>query len=202
MSDPGIPRSPRGPHPSPEALFSARRDPESDAGRAALDHAATCADCSEELVHAEAFLRKPGGGASKAAWERFRAGAGTSRAAAVPAWALALAAAAVLAIGLPLLLRRPAADVERGESSAATLVSPRGSVSEPPRTFAFRVPSGRTARVMVFDSDRTYEWTSSPSGGTVVFPDPERKRLKSGRDYFWTLVGTEGSAPVARFRIR
>ena len=200
MSDPEIPPLPPGPHPPPEALLSALREPGSAAGRKALDHAATCADCSEELVHAEAFLRKSPG-ASAAAWGRFRSGA-RANGRRFPPWALAAAAAAVLAIGLPLLLRRPAPDVERGESSRLTLISPRGPLAAPPRTFSFRLPPGRTARVMVFDADRTFEWTSEPSNGSVAFPGAERQRLKSGRDYFWTLVGTEGSAPVARFRIR
>jgi hypothetical protein len=201
MSDPVVPRSPRGPHPPPEALFSALREPGSAAGRAALDHAATCADCSEELVHAEAFLRRSGRGGSAAAWERFRSGARTPRRR-VPAWALAAAAAAVFAIGVPLLLRRPAPDVERGASSAVALVAPRGPLSAPPRTFSFRLPPGQTARMMLFDADRTFEWTSPPSSGSVSLPDSERARLRPGRDYFWTLLGTEGSAPVARFRIK
>lgn len=200
MSDPVLPPLPRGPHPPPEALLSALKEPESPGGREALDHAATCADCSEELVHAEAFLRNAPG-ASAAAWERFRSGASATRRR-LPAWALAAAAAAVLAIGLPLLLRRPAPDVERGSSSAVALVSPRGPLSGPPRTFSFRLPPGQTARLMLFDADRAFEWTSPPSKGSVALPDAERARLKSGRDYFWTLIGTEGSAPVARFRIR
>ena len=133
MSDPVLPPLPRGPHPPPEALLSALKEPVSPGGREALDHAATCADCSEELVHAEAFLRNAPG-ASAAAWERFRSGASAPRRR-LPAWALAAAAAAVLAIGLPLLLRRPAPDVERGSSSAVALVSPRGPLSGPPRTF-------------------------------------------------------------------
>ena len=203
MKDIEIPRSPRGPHPSPETLLAALRQPEDAAGREVLDHAVLCADCSLELVHLEAFLGS-GREADPAigdAWKRFRAARPARRRRAFPAWALAAAAAAIAAIAVPLLVRRPAADVERGESAAATLLAPRGSLAAPPSRFSFRLPPGKKARVMIFDADRTFEWTSPPSDGVVPLPDAERRRLRSGRDYFWTLVGTEGSAPVARFRI-
>ncbi len=119
-------------------------------------------------------------------------------------WALA---AAALAIGVAIpVLRRGARvatppETERGAPNGIELVSPRGDLPAPPAVFVFRGPS-RPVRVTVFDASKSFAWTSAPaSGGRVAFPESERRRLEEGRSYLWTIVGTDGPAPVATFRI-
>ncbi|HYX25055.1 MAG TPA: hypothetical protein VFC23_12945 [Thermoanaerobaculia bacterium] len=51
----------------------------------------------------------------------------------------------------------------------------------------------------MFDATQTYVWTSEPAfGGRVVFPAAERRRLKPGVEYFWTVVGGAGEGGAAR----
>ena len=201
-------------HPSPEALFEAAAGGGDAAARSEIQrHAAVCSDCSAELAHLEAFRTPAPVRRSEldAAWGRFqtgRTGLQAGRKGRVarrsPIWVLAAAALAI-GVAIPILRRgvRVATppETERGAPNGVELVSPRGDLPAPPAEFVFRGPS-HPVRVTVFDSSRTFDWTSvAASGGRVAFPESERRRLEEGRSYLWTIVGTDGPAPVATFRI-
>ena len=148
-----------------------------------LAHAATCAACSTELAALEAFSSNPPdpfGGASRPRPGRpgrsSRAGP-TRRPARVPVPALAIAAALVLLAGAALLVRRGAADVERG-SVATGLLAPAGVLDAPPEEFRFPGTGASSVRVSVFDADRSYAWTSPASASGS---GPWRFRPRSGR---------------------
>lgn len=55
----------------------------------------------------------------------------------------------------------------------------------------------------VFDAAQDYTWTSEPmAGGRIPFPETERRRLRPGVEYFWTVLdGGEGDA-ARSFRVR
>ncbi len=84
MTEPKIPPRPTGPHPTADQLFLAVAAERSGECRPADEevfaHAATCAECSAEIAHLEAFAQpEPVAPAALAsAWERFRDGAGTA----------------------------------------------------------------------------------------------------------------------------
>lgn len=208
MTDP-IPMRPSGPHPTPEQLYLARGRQDEDAQRI-LRHAAGCAQCSVELARQEAFdapAAMPAGDL-EAAWERFgeepearpRRPAYRS-----PVFALA-ATLAVCIVGLGLLTTKLGlqdADVERGALSRGTVEGqPSGLLDAPPAVFTFPAPKDETRRVRVFDAAQDYTWTSQPTaGGRIVFPESERRRLRPGVRYFWTVL--DGEEDAARsFRVR
>ena len=207
-----IPRPP-SPHPSSEELFRSRT--EDDPGtRLAREHAALCAECTEELAHLESFDRpEVPRQEAEAAWPRF----GEPSARPVrPAGGLVLwrprtrqsllAAAALIALVAAAsvwLARRPTADPGplRGASESVRLVSPEGVVTEAPREFVFSGVQG-PARVMVFDAARDYSWTSEPvESGRVVFPQEESRRLRTDVEYSWTVLAEGIEAPVRSFRL-
>ena len=207
-----IPRPP-SPHPSSEELFRSRTEDDQGA-RLAREHAALCAECTEELAHLESFDRpEVPRREAEAAWPRF--GEPSARSAR-PAGALApwrlrgrlpfLAAAAAITLVTAAsvwLTRRPAADpgTLRGASESVRLVSPEGVLTEAPREFVFSGTEG-PARVMVFDAARDYSWTSEPvESGRVFLPEEEGRRLQAGVDYSWTVLGEGIEAPVRSFRL-
>jgi len=218
-----IPRRPKGPHPTPEQLYAARRGPRDAAAERVLAHAFGCARCSEELARQEAFdqpepLRA---GDLEAAWQRFGAAqyptaapapaAARSAVRRTPLYALA-AALLVCALGLGLwqLRPRPAAlDVERSDGTAGDLEEfavdrqPVGTLAAPPEAFVFSSPAGEPRRVRVFDETQSYTWTSAPTvGGRIVFPETERQRLRPGAQYFWLVLGGDDDQGAAQsFRI-
>lgn len=214
-----IPGRAPGPHPTPEQLYAARRGPRSEEAERLLAHAAACARCSEELLRQEAFdAPEPmTAGDLEAAWARFGEPQEahrprTPRRLPVPALGLALAAAlALCVVGLGIwratLPPRPD-DVTRSGGPTAGTWSPEGVVAAPPAEFVFSNPGGGPRRVTLFDVDQSYVWTSpTVVGGSVPFPEAERKRLKPGVEYLWTVVGDEGpadegTAPAKSFRIQ
>jgi hypothetical protein len=227
--EPVLPDRPPGPHPTPEQLYRARRGPRSAEAERWLAHAATCATCTELLLHQEAF-DAPDPVSPRhlaAAWERFgdpaaQTSGRIANVAKTPvrgfSWAGALAAAAVasvLGLGVwtashssPHAPQDPhsahpsnTAASLRGSAEAAGDRQPSGILDAPPTEIVFPVPDGDAKRVTVFDA-HGYTWTSPPTAnGRVPFPAAERQRLRKGVDYFWTVVGEEGS--VARsFRLR
>lgn len=207
-----IPRPP-SPHPSPEELYRARTA-DDEGARLVKEHAALCAECTEELAHLESFdspevpTRE-----AEAAWPRFGEPSERSvrRAGGLLLWrprarqALLAAAAAIalLAAASIWLARRPAADLGplRSGPESVRLVSPQGVLSEAPREFVFSGVQG-PARVMVFDAARDYSWTSEPvESGRVAFPEEERRRLQTGVEYSWTVLGEGIEVPVRTFRL-
>jgi hypothetical protein len=227
MTDPIIPWRPVGPHPTPEQLYAARhgqddRHGQNEKSRALLRHAAGCAACSEEMARQEAF-DQPGAlqaAALEAAWERFRQepDSRTPRMSQAPRrWTPILALAAALTacvLGLGLWMTRTGpqpgtADVERGAPGIPGLAAdwqPSGLLDAPPAELTFPNPEGETRRVRVFDASQGYTWTSPPTdGGRIALPEAERRRLKPGVEYFWTVLGgdepNEGNA-ARSFRIR
>jgi hypothetical protein len=156
----------------------------------------------------DAFASNPpdpfGGAARRAgrAWETF-AGRPARRPARVPMPALAIAAALVLVVGAAVLVRRPAADVERGASGPA-LLTPAGALAAPPSEFRFPVTGATSVRVSVFDAERAYAWTSpaTPPGRPVAFPPEERAKLRPGVVYTWVVLGDGATLPARTFEIR
>lgn len=202
-----IPKGAPTPHPSNEALLQAARDRESLRSREVLDHVALCASCSEELVHAEAFL-SPAPVSRRALDERWAEFQGAPRArrwsSPVPRWALAAAAVVLVAVAVPVWRSlAPGPDAERGRpsSGAARLASPTGLLSEAPSEFVVEGAGGAPLTVTLSDAAGGYRWTSPPtSGGRVPFPEEERARLAPG-DYVWTVVGGRETVPAATFRL-
>jgi len=95
------------------------------------------------------------------------------------------------------------ADVLRGAGEPAGTSQPSGTLDAPPVEILFPAsPDGEPRRVTVFDATRSYTWTSPPaSGGRVAFPEAERAKLRSGVDYFWTVIEEENAA-ARSFRLR
>ncbi len=205
MTDP-IPPRPPGPHPTPEQLYLARGRQDEESKRI-LRHAAGCAQCSVELARQEAFdapeaLPK---GDVEAAWERFGRESEPVRGRNRRGPALALAATlAACAVGLGLWMTRQApreAGVERGVAIVAEDWQPSGVLDAPPAEFTFPAQDG-SWRVKVFDARQTYTWTSPPAeGGRVAFPETERRRLRAGVEYFWTVLGGDDAGAARSFRI-
>jgi hypothetical protein len=203
-----IPAKPPGPHPDAESLYRAHVSPKAAASADTLEHVATCAACSAELAALEAFSADPpdafGGAARRAerAWETF-AGRPARRPARIPAPALAIAAAVVLLVGAAILVRRPDADVERGDSAPA-LLSPTGVLPAPPEEFRFPATGTAGNRVSVFDAGRSYVWTSpeTPPGVPIAFPAEERAKLRPGVVYTWVVLGEGRTLPARTFEIR
>jgi hypothetical protein len=110
----------------------------------------------------------------------------------------------VAGVGLWRAFRPPAVDdVTRNGGPVVGTWSPEGSLAAPPPEFVFPDPGGEARRVTVFDAAQSYVWTSPPAvGGRVVFPEAERKRLQPGVEYFWTVLGDEGTTAARSFRIR
>jgi len=214
-----IPRRPSGPHPTPEELYAARRGPRDAAAERVLAHAFGCARCAEELARQEAFDQpeRLRAGEIEAAWQRFRAAGSPLAPAAAPRAArrtplFALAAALlVCALGLGLWLVRPrpaALDVERSDGTAEDFEEfsvdrqPAGTLAAPPAAFVFSSSAGEPRRVKVFDETQSYTWTSAPTtGGRVVFPESERRRLRPGVQYFWLVLGGAEPDAARSFRI-
>lgn len=205
-----IPRPP-SPHPSPEELYRARTA-DDEGARLAKEHAALCAECTEELAHLESFdrpdvpMRE-----AEAAWPRFGEPSErpARRAGGLALWhprvqrslLAAAAAIALLAAASVWLARRPAADLGplRSAPEAVRLVSPEGLLSDAPREFVFSGVQG-PVRVMVFDAARNYSWTSEPvESDRVAFPDEERRRMQTGVEYSWTVLGEGIEVPVRTF---
>ncbi len=203
-----IPPRPSGPHPDAESLHRARVAPKAAGSAEILAHTSTCAACSAEVAALEAFSSNPpdpfGGAArrAEAAWKAF-AGRPARRPARVPMPALAVAAALALLVGAVVLVRRPAADVERGGAAAGPL-APSGVLPAPPEEFRFPITGAASVRVSVFDADRSYVWTSPESspGPPVPFPAEERARLKPGVVYTWVVLGGGRTLPAQTFEIR
>ena len=206
-------------HPSPEELYRARKDPHGAAAEAHLAHAAACTVCAAELARLEAFDHpEPLAPAHlEAAWERFNrleAGGPPARRAVPPRAILprrlAFALAATLAAcAAGLLLLKPAgpppppADATRGAGEQAGPWSPDGSREGPPDAFTFPVTDGAPRRITLYDAAGTYRWTSEPAtGGRIPFPAAERARLRSGVDYFWTVLDGEEATAARMFRIQ
>ena len=201
MNDP-IPARAPGPHPTPEQLYAARRGPRTAEAERWLDHAAVCAVCSEEILRQEAFDAPEPMAARdiQAAWARFGGPPAVHR---PPQRSPVLALAAVLALcvlglGLWVALRpavQPPDDVTRSGGPVAGTWRPEGSVEAPPAEFVFPDPGGEARRITVYDAVQSYVWTSPPAvDGKVAFPEEERKKLRPGVEYFWTVVGEEGAA--------
>lgn len=230
MSDP-TPRRPPGPHPSPEDLYWARHGATDPAAQRALEHAVSCAECSEELLRQEAFDRPQplAAGKLETEWERFereldrpaasldapRAGRTTTAAPVTrsrsrrflrpPALALAAALAAVVGLTAWLATRPPPTleDPLRGGPSGEQSFTPIGDLGAPPVEFTFPAAGGEPQRVLVFDTGGTYRWTSEPTvAGKVAFPEAERKKLTPGADYYWTLLDGDGGTPARSFRVQ
>jgi hypothetical protein len=201
-----IPARSPGPHPTPEQLYAARRGPRTAEAERHLAHAALCAVCSEELVRQEAFddPEPVSPRALEEAWGRFGRSAPVRRPSRTgPALALAATLAACAAgLGVWMTNRAPIPeDVTRGEETAGAW-QPTGALDAPPVSFVFPGPDATPRRVLVFDGERSYSWTSPPAaGGRIAFPEAERQKLRPGVEYFWTVVGN-GDQAARSFRIR
>jgi len=199
-------RSP-GPHPAPEQLYAARRGPRTAEAERHLAHAALCAVCSEEMVRQETFDNPEpvSPRALEEAWDRFGSSAPAQQPSrAGPAFALA-ATLAACAAGLGLWLNRTPVpdDVTRGGVETAGAWQPGGTLDAPPAELVFPAPDGAPRRVMVFDGERSYSWTSPPTaGGRVILPEAERRKLRPGVEYYWMVVGDESGEAARSFRIR
>lgn len=199
MNDPIPVRAP-GPHPTPEQLYAARRGPRTVEAEQHLAHAAVCALCSEELLRQEAFDAPEPMSAHdvETAWARFGGPPAVHRPQRrSPVLALAaVLALCVIGLGVWLAIRPPALDdVIRGEDPIAGAWSPEGSLAKPPGEFVFPDPGGEARRITVYDATQSYVWMSPPAmGGKVAFPEEERRKLRPGIEYFWTVVGEEGAA--------
>jgi len=200
MTDP-IPQRPPGPHPTSEELYRARRSPEGAGAARVLRHAAGCAVCSLELARQEAFDQPEPlpAGALDAAWERFGQGEPmirpmTRRTPKHRTPLLALAATLTLcALGLGIWVAQRPHDVERGGEEVTAGWEPSGALNAPPAELVFSAPGGKPRRVKVFDAAQSYVWTSPPApGGRVAFPEAERRRLRPGVEYFWTVLDDDG----------
>ncbi len=199
-----IPQRPRGPHPTPEELYQARRDPEDAGAIRILRHAAGCARCSEEMARQEAFDQPEPlpAGTLDAAWERFDRGEPMIRPLIrrtperrTPLLALAATLTlCLLGLGLWIAERAPwHQEVERGGEQATAGWEPSGSLAAPPAELVFSNAGGEPRRVKVFDAAQSYVWTSPPTpGGRVTFPEAERRRLRPGVEYFWTVLDDDG----------
>jgi hypothetical protein len=221
MTD-SIPRQPRGPHPTPEQLYAARRGPRDAAAERILAHAFGCALCSQELARQEAFDQPEPllAGALEDAWRRFGAAElpATARSSARRTPVLALAAALMvcaLGLGLWVARQRPAElDVERSDGrngsegwegrdgEIAVDRQPAGELAAPPEAFVLSSPAGEPRRVKVFDETQSYTWTSAPAvGGRIDFPETERRRLRPGVTYYWLVLGGDEQSAARSFRI-
>jgi hypothetical protein len=214
MADP-IPRVAPGPHPTPEQLYHARRGPRDPADPAdptierVLAHAAACGRCSEELLRQEAFdTPEPlSQRAIEAAWARFGEPAAAAprpfprRPRLAPAFALAATLICAASLGI-WVANRPGGEVDvvRGGEEGTGDWRPSGALAAPPAEFVFPGLDGEPRSVTVFDAAGSYSWTSEPApGGRIAFPDTERRKLRPGVEYFWTVVGED--APARTFRV-
>jgi hypothetical protein len=125
---------------------------------------------------------------------------------------LGLAAALVTAVvgmtGLGLWNHAPAPQPGplRGAAEPSGTWQPSGLLEAPPAEILFPAPlDGEPRRVKVYDTSRSYSWTSPPAaGGRIAFPEAERKKLRPGVSYFWTVLDDlDGENAAARsFRLR
>jgi hypothetical protein len=226
MTDRVLSIRPSGPHPLPEQLYRARRGPRTAEAERWLAHAAACAVCTEELLRQEAFdaPQAVAPGDLAAAWERFGEpqaplapviSIGTRSPALRPAaprsgrrTGLAVAAALLsAAVGLGLWTSTQRAQpssppILRGGGEAAGAWEPAGVLDAPPQELRFPASAdGASRRIKVFDASATYAWTSPPAtGGRIVFPETERKKLRRGVEYFWMVMDTDTAARSFRLR--
>lgn len=191
-----------GPHPTPAALYQARRHPAEPESPAVMEHALLCARCSEELLRQAAFDAPAALSSAEleGQWRRFRSGGGAvarpSPRRVTPYLALAATVAAA-ALGLALLLRQPPAeapapaeDVVRGGEVESAPWSPTGRLVSPPRELHFPGGGGAGRQVMIFDAARTFTWTSEPTtGDRVALPPDQAARLLPGVEYYWLVLG-------------
>jgi hypothetical protein len=218
---------PPGPHPTPEQLYQARRGPRNAEAERHLAHAALCAECSEEMVRQEAFDHPEEMSSQEldARWENF--GPPRTRSTApvresvtqaprlptVQRFALAAAALLILSMGFGLwnaAQPRPAGPVAGGDtvrggvSLDAEEFQPVGKLSAPPEEFVFPASAAggdAPLQVTLYDSHRKHTWTSPPvTGGRVLIPESERRQLRPGVTYYWTVLGND-SASAQTFRI-
>jgi hypothetical protein len=141
-------------------------------------------------------------GALDAAWERFGQGEPTTRDMTrrpperrTPFLALAATLTlCLLGLGFWIAERVPRHDeVERGGQEVTAGWEPSGALSAPPAELVFSDPGGKPRRVKVFDAAQSYVWTSPPApGGRVAFPEAERRRLRPGVEYYWTVLDDDG----------
>jgi hypothetical protein len=81
--------------------------------------------------------------------------------------------------------------------------SPLGPLPTPPAELVFPAEDGEPRRVTVYDAAGAYRWTSEPAaGGRGPFPAAERRRLRPGVEYFWTVLDGDGMAAARSFEIR
>jgi hypothetical protein len=194
-----------GGHPASNLLYEASRSARRGEPEPALEHLATCAPCSEELVHRESFEQPEplSPGQLEAAWSRFGPRRETPRSP-FPARAFALAAASLfVAVALAFRFFGGAAEGPyRGQPEPLELVSPEGPLSEPPREFVTRGGVSSAMRVGVFDGMQSYVWTSEPAQtNRVRFPEEERRKLLAGVDYYWTVFIDDEPLPAKGFRL-
>jgi len=97
----------------------------------------------------------------------------------------------------------PKAPSLRGAAEPSETWQPSGLLKTAPTELLFPAsPEGEPQRVTVYDSSMKYSWTSPPTaGGRVAFPEAERKKLRPGVDYFWTVIDEENAA-APKFRLR
>ncbi len=201
MNDP-IPARAPGPHPTPEQLYEARSGPRTDEAEQHLAHAAVCAACSEEILRQEAFDAPEPMAARdiQTAWARFGGPPAVRR---PPQRNPVLALAAVLALcviglGFWIAVRQdvqPPDDVTRNGGPVVGTWSPEGTLEAVPAEFVFPDLGGEARRITVYDAAQSYVWTSPPAvDGKVAFPEEERRKLRPGVEYYWTVVGEEGAA--------
>ena len=207
MTDP-VPPRPAGPHPTAEQLYRARRGPRDAEAERVLLHAAGCALCSVEMARQDAYDAPAAvpAAALEAAWERFGREPQIRRPAGRTAVLSLAAALAVCVLGLGVWVaerRSETADVERGAPAAAADWEPSGTLDAPPAAFTFPDPGGEPRRIRVFDATQSYTWTSEPAtGGRIAFPETERRRLRPGVEYFWTLLDDHEGGAARSFRIQ
>lgn len=219
-----IPTRPPGPHPTPEQLYQARRGPRNAEAERHLAHAAVCAECSEEMLRQEAFDHPEEMSAQEidARWESFgppRTAPVREGAAPVPSrpavqrFALAAAALLILSLGFGLwnaAQPRPAVPVPEEDTVRGGLTldaeefQPVGKLSAPPVEFVFPASAAGNdvpLQVTLYDAQRKHSWTSPPvTGGRVWIPESERRQLRPGVTYYWTVLGND-SASAQTFRI-
>lgn len=201
-----LPLPPPGPHPMPAVLHRASSGPRSAEALRALEHLALCAECSEEKLRRESFDNPEPLSARRVqkAWSRF--GRAPARFSARPALAAAAAVVVALLGGALWLAREPAGDPFRGRPASIEPVSPSGILEAPPQEFGFsrrRTRAESPVRVTVFDASQTYIWTSEATrANRVLFPRQERERLRTGTDYFWTILTDEEAVPAKSFHLQ
>jgi hypothetical protein len=166
----------------------------------AIDHAARCAACAEELrlaLDLEPWARRAG----RAVGPR-----------SLPAW-LPVAAALLLALGAVLWVRtsRPPREAEprRGMSETAPAVRPSDgeSLAAAPEALSWQaLPGARAYSVELFDAESTPIWSSGRlDAARAELPAEIRSKISAGGEFFWRITVFEESErrelPLSRFRV-